>query len=63
MQIYLFFPYISSIYFKIKVMAKKETKSGSGSKITFGKNKVKGKAKKSFGPKSQKPKKYRGQGK
>ena len=43
-------------------MAKKETKTGSGSaKISFGK-KGKGKATKSFGPKAQKPKKYRGQG-
>jgi hypothetical protein len=61
MQIYLFFSYIASIYFKIKVMAKKETKSSS-IKVTFGKKTSKGKAKKSFGPKAQKPKKYRGQG-
>lgn len=43
-------------------MAKKDAKSGSGSKVTFGKKTVKGKAKKSFGPKAEKPKKYRGQG-
>ena len=43
-------------------MAKTNTKSSSGSKITFGKKTAKGKAKKSFGPKTQKPKKYRGQG-
>jgi len=43
-------------------MSKKDTKSGSSSKINFGKSKGKGKAKKSFGPKSEKPKKYKGQG-
>lgn len=38
-------------------------KVGSDSrKITFGKKSGKGKARKSFGPKDQKPKKYRGQG-
>jgi hypothetical protein len=37
-------------------------KSSSASvKITFGKKKV-GKAKKSFGPKTERPKRYRGQG-
>lgn len=41
-------------------MAKKST-SGNSVKITFGKKK-KGKAKRSFGPKEEKPKKYRGQG-
>lgn len=42
-------------------MAKTKTTSNSD-KITFGEKKV-GKAKKHFGPKEQKPKKYRGQGK
>jgi len=36
--------------------------SNSGTKITFGKKSKKGKAKKKFGPKDQKPKPYRGQG-
>jgi len=36
--------------------------SSNGAKITFGKNKGKGKHKKKYGPKSQKPKKYVGQG-
>lgn len=40
-------------------MAKKAT--GNTQKISFGAKK-KGKAKRSFGPKEQKPKKYRGQG-
>lgn len=35
--------------------------TGSGTKLVFGKKK-KGKFKKSYGPKSQKPKKYVGQG-
>jgi len=43
-------------------MAKKESKTSS-TKITFGKKSGTGKAKKKFGPKEQKPKKYRGQGK
>jgi len=39
-----------------------KTKSSSSSqKVSFGK-KISGKAKKSYGPKDQKPKKYRGQG-
>lgn len=42
-------------------MAKVKASSGSSIKVSFGK-KGEGKAKKSFGPKSQKPKKYRGQG-
>lgn len=42
-------------------MAKKETKSSS-IKVTFGKKRNKGKAKKNYGPKDEKPKKYRGQG-
>jgi hypothetical protein len=44
-------------------MAKAKVKGGStgGVKISFGKKK-KGKLKKSYGPKSEKPKKYRGQG-
>jgi hypothetical protein len=36
-------------------------KSQSNNKITFGKRKT-GKYKKSYGPKSEKPKKYQGQG-
>jgi hypothetical protein len=39
----------------------KSSKSGSTQKISFGKRGV-GKAKKSYGPKEQKPKRYRGQG-
>lgn len=35
---------------------------GESRKVTFGKKSGKGKARKSFGPKDQKPKKYRGQG-
>jgi hypothetical protein len=44
-------------------MAKAKVKGGGsgGVKISFGKRK-KGKLKKSYGPKSEKPKKYRGQG-
>jgi hypothetical protein len=42
-------------------MAKSKSSTGS-IKITFGKRKT-GKYKKSFGPKSEKPKRYRGQGK
>lgn len=41
-------------------MAKKGT--GESRKITLNKKSGKGKAKKSFGPKSEKPKKYVGQG-
>lgn len=41
-----------------KVKTSKETKS---QKISFGVKRT-GKAKKSYGPKSEKPKKYRGQG-
>ena len=41
-------------------MAKSKS-AGSSQKTSFGKRGV-GKAKKSFGPKDQKPKKYRGQG-
>jgi hypothetical protein len=40
---------------------KKGGKTSSSMKITFGKKKL-GKAKKHFGPKTEKPKKYRGQG-
>ena len=43
-------------------MTKKGTSSSSPSKVTFGKKTV-GKLKKKFGPKEEKPKKYRGQGK
>ena len=35
--------------------------AGSSMKISFGKRKT-GKSQKSYGPKAQKPKKYRGQG-
>lgn len=42
-------------------VAKKGGKLASSMKITFGKKKLR-KAKKSYGPKSEKPKKYRGQG-
>lgn len=35
---------------------------GDSRKIVFGKKSGKGKARKSYGPKDQKPKKYRGQG-
>lgn len=44
-------------------MAKKEGKASASLKITFGKKAGKGKAKKKYGPKDQKPKAYRGQGK
>jgi len=42
-------------------MAKAKGSSASSMKISFGK-KGKGKAKKNYGPRAQKPKKYRGQG-
>jgi len=42
-------------------MAKAKGSSSNSMKISFGK-KGKGKFKKSYGPKSQKPKRYRGQG-
>ncbi len=42
-------------------MAKAKGSSASSQKISFGK-KTNGKAKKGYGPKEQKPKKYRGQG-
>jgi len=42
-------------------MAKLKTSSATSIKVSFGKKK-KGKAKKSYGPKQQKPKAYRGQG-
>ena len=41
-------------------MAKAKS-SGGSNKVSFGKKGV-GKARKSFGPKDQKPKRYRGQG-
>lgn len=41
-------------------MAKGKSVSGSG-KVSFGQKKS-GKAKKKFGPKSEKPKEYKGQG-
>jgi hypothetical protein len=37
-------------------------KSNNAHKISFGKRKSQPNGKKSFGPKAQKPKKYRGQG-
>lgn len=43
-------------------MAKKEGKSSASIKVTFGKKAGKGKAKKKYGPKAEKPKKYKGQG-
>jgi hypothetical protein len=43
-------------------MAKKETSSSSKSKITFGKKAKNGKAKKKYGPKEERPKKYNRQG-
>jgi hypothetical protein len=39
----------------------KSSKGGSSNKISFGKRGI-GKYKKSYGPKAQKPKRYRGQG-
>jgi hypothetical protein len=42
--------------------AKGGSKSGNGQKITFGKKPGVGPAKKKYGPKAQKPKAYRGQG-
>lgn len=44
-------------------MAKKENKSSLSKKVTFGKKSCKGKHKKNYGPKEQKPKAYKGQGK
>jgi hypothetical protein len=43
-------------------MAKKVSTPTSSNKVTFGKKTV-GKLKKKFGPKEERPKKYRGQGK
>ena len=42
-------------------MAKDKSSKAVNNKVTFGK-KGEGKAKKSYGPKDQKPKHYRGQG-
>lgn len=42
-------------------MAKAKGASSSSVKVTFGK-KTKGKFKKNYGPKAERPKKYRGQG-
>jgi len=42
-------------------MAKAKGGASSPQKVSFGK-KVTGKARKSYGPKDQKPKRYRGQG-
>lgn len=39
----------------------KPSKAGSSNKVSFGKRRI-GKYKKSYGPKSQKPKRYVGQG-
>jgi hypothetical protein len=43
-------------------MSKKLSSSSPSNKVTFGK-KITGKLKKKFGPKEERPKKYRGQGK
>ena len=52
------YTYIHKCFF----MAKAKGKGGASSmKITFGKRKS-GRSQKSWGPKAQKPKKYRGQG-
>jgi hypothetical protein len=42
-------------------MAKAKS-SGNGHKVTFGKRKSQPTGKKSYGPKSKKPKRYKGQG-
>lgn len=42
-------------------MSKKISTSSASNKVTFGKKTV-GKLKKKFGPKEQRPKKYKGQG-
>jgi hypothetical protein len=47
--------------YKLIKMAKKDLKNTANTVVSFGK-KGKGLAKKKFGPKTQKPKKYRGQG-
>jgi hypothetical protein len=55
---------VISLFINKKIMAatkKGGSKSGASVKITFGKKKL-GKGKKHFGPRSEKPKKYRGQG-
>jgi len=41
---------------------KKNSAANRGRKINFSKETVRGRAKKKFGPKENKPKKYRGQG-
>lgn len=43
-------------------MSKVKSSNGNPGKITFGKKGGKGKGKKKWGPKEQKPKAYRGQG-
>ena len=43
-------------------MAKKSSTSSASVKVTFGKKSGKGKGEKSVGPKEERPKKYRGQG-
>jgi hypothetical protein len=43
-------------------MSKKLSSSSPSNKVTFGKKNT-GKLKKKFGPKEERPKKYRGQGK
>jgi hypothetical protein len=57
------YPYFSNKIFTFakKITMAKSNTSGSSRKISFGK-KGTGKHKKSYGPKDQKPKKYRGQG-
>lgn len=52
---------LHNTYNKKNIMAKAKTSSSNSVKVVFGK-KSHGKFKKSYGPKSQKPKKYRGQG-
>jgi len=42
-------------------MAKAKGSLGNSYKVSFGKR-IRGRAKKNYGPKEQKPKKYRGQG-
>ena len=57
-----YYKILIGINFKIMAAkAKGKGTSASSMKITFGKRK-KGKSRKSYGPKMEKPKKYRGQG-
>jgi hypothetical protein len=60
---YCFFFILTNIYLKNKRMAKQQNKGSNSVKVTFGKKKSgKGRIKKKYGPKAEKPKKYRGQG-